>query len=119
MHTQPTPCQSAMSIELASGEVRRLRLNRGDSLVVNTGRLWMTRAGDDRDHVLCPAQGHVAAMPQEVLVQACGASACRFEQQRMRPAEPMAAIWQHAGAWFQRWRNGLKRRSSPKVLSGP
>ena len=119
MRTPPSPCQSSLDFELASGEVRRLRLKRGDSLLVQAGRLWMTRPGDARDHVLSPAQGHVAATPQEVWVQACGACSCRFEQVRIRPEASWADTGLPWGSWFQRVRNGLKRRSSPKVLSGP
>jgi len=81
------PAASAsVSVTLPAGQAARLHLRRGETLLVRHGRLWLTREGDLVDHVLTPGAGHVAAVPQEVVVEAFGQQACLYERHRMRGA---------------------------------
>ena len=107
---------------LPLGEVRRLKLGPGDTVLVRQCALWLTREGDAVDHLLRPGRGHVAAHAQDVVVEAMGTQPCHFEQHRLALSGRWWALG--FGAWLrdavlQRGRKGLKRRSSPKVLSGP
>jgi|GEM_PF-2394217 len=107
---------------LSQGEVRRLKLGPGDTVLVRHGALWLTREGDAVDHLLRPGRGHVAAHAQDVVVEAMGTQPCHFEQHRLALSGRWWALgwglWLR-GAAAQCGRKGLKRRSSPKVLSGP
>jgi len=81
---------------LPIGEVRRLKLRPGDTVLVRQGALWLTREGDALDHLLRPGRGHVAAHAQEVVVEAMGAQPCHFERHRLGP--PRRRRW-----WAVRW----------------
>lgn len=70
-------------IQLPAGQVVRLVLRRGEALLVHQGSLWLTREGDMVDHVLRPGLGHVASVPQEVVIQAMGRQACCYERHRL------------------------------------
>jgi len=69
--------------ELPLGEAHRLALHRGETLLVRSGRLWLTREGDALDHLLQPGRGFVAAGAEDVVVEAIGAQPCRFERHRL------------------------------------
>lgn len=56
-------------VVLPAGQVHRLRLRAGDALLVRHGQVWMTRQGDPLDHVLSPSHGHVAARPEDVVLE--------------------------------------------------
>ncbi len=73
----------ATPTQLPAGQVVRLALRRGEALVVREGSLWLTREGDMVDHVLSPGCGHVASVPQEVVIQAMGLQACCYERHRL------------------------------------
>ncbi len=107
---------------LPLGEVRRLKLGPGDTVLVRQGALWLTREGDAVDHLLRPGRGHVATHAQDVVVEAMGTQPCHFEHHRLvlsgRRWTLGWGLWLR-GAAAQCGRKGLKRRSSPKVLSGP
>jgi len=77
---------ASVSVMLPAAQAARLHLRRGETLLVRHGRLWLTREGDLVDHVLTPGAGHVAAVPQEVVVEAFGQQACLYERHRMRGA---------------------------------
>lgn len=72
-----------VSGNLPSGQARRLTLRRGETLFVRQGRLWLTREGDPTDHVLWPGSGYVAAVPQEVVIEAVGGQLCCYERHRL------------------------------------
>lgn len=77
---------ACVSATLPAGQAVRLTLRRGETLIVRQGRLWLTREGDPVDHVLWPGSGHVAPVPQEVVIEAFGPQACSYERHRMRRA---------------------------------
>jgi hypothetical protein len=67
-------------IDLPAGQAHRLRLCAGDVLLVRRGRVWMTREGDPLDHLLTPAQGHVASHPQDVVLESCAREGSVYER---------------------------------------
>lgn len=71
---------------LPSGQATRLTLSRGETLIVRHGCLWLTREGDSVDHLLQPGSGHVASVPQDVVIEALGPQACCYERHRLRGA---------------------------------
>ena len=87
---RPAPCTlrrapparepACMSATLPTGQAARLTLRRGETLLVRQGRLWLTREGDAVDHLLEPGCGHVASVPQEVVIEALGPQACHHER---------------------------------------
>lgn len=77
---------TCVSATLAAGQAVRLSLRRGETLLVRQGRLWLTREGDPVDHVLWPGSGHVASVPQEVVIEAFGPQACQYERHRLHGA---------------------------------
>lgn len=81
---RPRPAQglTCLSATLPAGQATRLTLRRGEALLVREGRLWLTREGDPIDHVLWPGSGHVASVPQDVVIEAFGPQACRYERHR-------------------------------------
>ena len=68
-------------VELPAGRVHRLRLRAGDVLLVRQGQVWMTRQGDPIDHLLTPSQGHVAARPEEVVLESFVRDGSAYERQ--------------------------------------
>lgn len=78
--------QSCSSATLPAGQAARLTLRRGETLLVRQGRLWLTREGDPVDHVLWLGSGHVASVPQEVVIEAFGPQDCHYERHRLRGA---------------------------------
>ncbi len=85
---------------LPQGEVRRLKLRSGETVVVRRGALWLTREGDALDHLLQPGCGHVAAQAQEVVVEAVGPQPCHFERHRL--GGPGLRRWWAFRPWW-RW----------------
>lgn len=77
---QPARGPACVCATLPAGQAARLKLRRGEALLVSQGRLWLTRKGDAVDHMLQPGCGHVAGMPQEVVIEALGPQACRYER---------------------------------------
>ncbi len=86
LSAKPARGQSCVSATLPAGQAARLTLRRGETLLVRQGRLWLTREGDPVDHVLWPGSGHVASVPQEVVIEAFGPQACQYERHRLRGA---------------------------------
>lgn len=70
-------------VDLPAGQAHRLRLRAGDVLLVRRGRVWMTREGDPLDHLLSPTQGHVAACPQDVVLESCIRDGSLYERQTL------------------------------------
>lgn len=70
-------------IDLPAGQAHRLRLRAGDVLLVRRGQVWMTREGDPLDHLLTPAQGHVAAHPEEVVLESFVQDGSLYERQAL------------------------------------
>ncbi|MBU0918313.1 MAG: DUF2917 domain-containing protein [Gammaproteobacteria bacterium] len=68
-------------VVLPAGQVHRLRLRAGDALLVRHGQVWMTRQGDPLDHVLSPSHGHVAARPEEVVLESFVRDGSAYERQ--------------------------------------
>lgn len=83
---KPARGQACVSATLPAGQAQRLMLRRGETLLVRQGRLWLTREGDPVDHVLWPGSGHVASVPQEVVIEAFGPQACSYERHRLHGA---------------------------------
>jgi hypothetical protein len=77
---RPKPSRGAtcVSATLPAGQAARLTLRRGETLLVRQGR--------PVDHVLWPGAGHVASVPQEVVIEAFGPQACNYERHRLRGA---------------------------------
>lgn len=88
-------------IDLPAGQAHRLRLRVGDVLLVHRGRVWMTREGDPRDHLLTPSQGHVAACPQDVVLESCTPAVSLYERQTL----PGRVNFSHLP--FRFWRSRL------------
>lgn len=86
LHAKPAPAPAFVSATLPAGQADRLVLRRGEAVLVREGRLWLTREGDPVDHVLWPGAGHVASVPQEVVIEALGPQACCYERHRLRGA---------------------------------
>lgn len=86
LRPKPTRGATCVSATLPAGQAARLTLRRGETLLVRQGRLWLTREGDPVDHVLWPGAGHVASVPQEVVIEAFGPQACNYERHRLRGA---------------------------------
>lgn len=70
-------------VDLPVGQAHRLRLRAGDLLLVRRGRVWMTREGDPLDHLLTPTQGHVAAHPEDVVLESCTRDGSLYERQAL------------------------------------
>lgn len=83
---KPAHDLASESATLPAGQAVRLKLRRGETLLVRQGRLWLTREGDPVDHVLWPGSGHVASVPQDVVIEAFGLQACHYERHRLRGA---------------------------------
>jgi len=71
-------------VVLPAGQVHRLRLRAGDALLVRQGQVWMTREGDPLDHLLTPSQGHVAARPEDVVIESFVRGGSLYERQAWR-----------------------------------
>lgn len=83
LRAKPARAPAFVSATLPAGQATRLMLRRGETLLVREGRLWLTREGDPVDHVLWPGAGHVASVPQEVVIEAFGPHSCRYERHRL------------------------------------
>lgn len=81
---KPARGPACVSATLPAGQAARLTLRRGETLLVRQGCLWLTREGDPVDHVLRPGSGHVASVPQEVVIEAFGPQVCSYERHRLR-----------------------------------
>lgn len=77
------PVTPAGPVVLPAGQVHRLRLRAGDALLVRQGQVWMTRQGDPMDHVLTPSQGHVAARPEDVVIESFVRGSSLYERQAL------------------------------------
>ncbi|MBH1988395.1 MAG: DUF2917 domain-containing protein [Burkholderiales bacterium] len=81
-HPRPLPRGPVdQPVELPAGSVHRLRLRAGDALLVRRGRVWMTRSGDLRDHLLTPGQGHVAPRSEDVVLESVAQGGSVYECQ--------------------------------------
>lgn len=83
LRAKPARAPAFVSATLPAGQAARLMLRRGETVLVREGRLWLTREGDPVDHVLWPGAGHVASVPQEVVIEAFGSQFCRYERHRL------------------------------------
>lgn len=78
-----TSAHLAGPVALPAGQVHRLRLRAGDALLVRQGQVWMTRQGDPLDHVLSPSHGHVAARPEDVVLESFVRGGSLYERQAL------------------------------------
>lgn len=84
------PFALAPGLCLPGGQVRSLRLQAGDALVVREGRIWLTREGDSRDHFLQPGTSFVATQREVVVIEGLGRSASTYEVERAGRGQPRA-----------------------------
>lgn len=76
------PALAPPAITLPTQQARTLRLRQGDAVVVRTGRLWLTRSGDSRDHILQPGTCFVASRSEAVVVECFGAASAVCDIER-------------------------------------
>ena len=105
-------------VALPAGQAHRLRLRAGDVLLVRQGRVWMTREGDPLDHLLTPTQGHVAACPQDVVLESCVQGGSLYERQTLAGHVNFSLstfrlmISRMTGVHRRAWGAGVKRPDS-------
>lgn len=80
-------------IDLAPGQVHRVRLKAGELLLVREGRVWLTREGDPVDHVLVPGRGHVAPLAEEVVIESCAPTGSRYERHTLHLMRHLSTTW--------------------------
>lgn len=98
-----------MQIRLRKEQILTVRGDcRGIRIQCEAGILWLTQAGDRRDHLLPARQAYVAHRPGRLVIEA-------RRDALLTVSAPQSGQQTGLGPWLLRWLRGLRR---PALLLG-